>query len=183
MSESEAGDDAQEERSSMKTKFVSVKELEKLKKMLEDERKKTGEYLSRLKYLQADFENLQKRARKEVEQAIEHGNESLIVKLLPVLDDLERALEAAREAKDKETILDGLELILKEVQTCLREAGLSSIESIGKSFDPSSHEAIGYLETADKPENTIIRELRKGYRLGDKVIRPSMVEVARPPKS
>jgi molecular chaperone GrpE len=176
------GDDAQEGRST-KTKFVSVKELEKLKKMLEDERKKTGEYLSRLQYLQADFENLQKRSKKEIEQAVEYGNESLIVKLLPVLDDLERGLEAAREAKDKEPILDGLELILKEIQTSLREAGLSSIECIGKNFDPSSHEAMGYVETADKPENTVIRELRKGYRLGDKVIRPSMVEVARSPES
>jgi molecular chaperone GrpE len=166
-----------------KTTFVSIRELEKLKKELEEEKKKSNEYLSRLKYLQADFENLQKRTRKEVEDAIESGSQALIVKFLPVLDDLERALTSARESKDKEAVLDGVELILKEVQTTLYEAGLVPIESVEKKFDTSLHEAIGYVETANQPDGIITRELRKGYRVGDRVIRHSMVEVSRSPKS
>jgi molecular chaperone GrpE len=183
MSKPEIGETPESKATVSKTTFVSQVEFEKLKKVLDDEKKKASEYLSRLKYLQADFENLQKRTKKEVDEAILHGNEGLIMKLLPILDDLERALNSAKETKDKEAVLDGLELILKEVQTTLYEVGLLPIESIGKSFDPLIHEAIGYVESSDQPENTITREFRKGYKLGDKVIRPSVVEVVRSPKN
>lgn len=166
-----------------KTTFVSVKELDKLKEALEEEKKKSNEYLLRLKHMQADFENLQKRTKKEMEETVRYGNEGLVSKLLPILDDLERALNASKETKNKEAVLDGLELILKEIQTTLYEVGLSHIESVGARFDPSIHEAIGYLETSDQPENVVMREFRKGYRLGDKVIRPSVVEVSRQPKA
>ncbi len=166
-----------------KTTFVSIKEVEKLRKELEEEKKKSNEYLSRLKYLQADFENLQKRSKKEIEDATEYGNQELVVKFLPVLDDLERALASAKESKDSGAILDGVELILKEVQTTLYEVGLVPVESVGKKFDASSHEAMGYVENSNEPDCTITKELRKGYRLGDRVIRPSMVEVSRKPTS
>lgn len=159
--------------------FVPIAEAARLEKALEEERKKSEEYLTRLKYLQADFENLQKRTKKEIEEIVKYSNEDLIVNLLPVLDDLERALNAGKSSDNKDAVIGGLELILKETQNVLFQKGLSAIDSVGKKFDPAKHEAIGFISSPDHEDNTVIRELRRGYMLNNMVIRPSMVEVAR----
>ncbi|MFH0848237.1 MAG: nucleotide exchange factor GrpE [archaeon] len=182
MSDPEVEDVARNKTTVSKTTFVSIKELDKLKEALEQEKKESNECLLRLKHIQADFENLQKRTKKEMEEVVRYGNEGLVTKLLPVLDDLERALNATKETGNREAILDGVELILKGIQATLFEVGVSQIEAVGTRFDPSIHEAIGYVEAPDQPENIIVREFRKGYRLGDKVIRHSVVEVSRRPK-
>jgi len=153
----------------------------KLEKALELEKQRADEYLNRLKYLQADFENYQKRVKREQEELVKRGSEQLIVKLLGVVDDLERAIEASKSSSDKEVLVSGVEMVLKQLQASLAEEGLSQIEAVGKPLDPELHEAIATVETDQYPENIIVRVLRKGYSLNGKVIRPSMVEVAKKP--
>jgi len=167
---------AQVERGASTLRFFDAG---KLKEALEQEKERADEYLNRLKYLQADFENYQKRVKREQEELVKRGNEQLIVKLLSVIDDLERAIEAAKSSSDKEGLVTGVEMVLKELQATLAEEGLSQIEAVGKPLDPELHEAIGTVETDQYPENIIVRVLRKGYSLNGKVIRPSMVEVAK----
>ncbi len=154
-------------------------EFETLKKALEEERKKSDEYLTRLKYLQADFENYQKRVKKEMEEAIKFGSEQLIIKLLNVMDNLELALKAAKETNDKEALTKGVEITLKGLQEILKEEGLVSIDAVGKPFDPNLHEAVEQVKTNDSPDNIVVEELRKGYVLRGKVVRPSLVKVSK----
>jgi len=154
-------------------------EAGKLKEALEREKERADEYLNRLKYLQADFENYQKRVEREREELVKRGSEELILKLLGVVDDLERAIEASKSSSDREVLVSGVEMVLKQLQATLAEEGLSQIEAVGRPLDPELHEAIATVETDQYPENIIVRVLRKGYSLNGKVIRPSMVEVAK----
>ena len=154
-------------------------EAGKLKEALEREKERADEYLNRLKYLQADFENYQKRVGREREELVKRASEELILKLLSVVDDLERAVEASRSSSDKEVLASGVEMVLKQFQATLAEEGLSQIEAVGKPLDPELHEVVTTVETDQCPENIIVRVLRKGYSLNGRVIRPSMVEVAR----
>ncbi|NWG08922.1 MAG: nucleotide exchange factor GrpE [Nitrososphaerales archaeon] len=153
-------------------------EIDELKKALKEEHNRAEEYLNRLKYLQADFENFQKRVNREIFDLVKYGNERLIVKLLSVIDDLERAIKSGKESDGKEALLNGIRIVLKELMDILKKEGLDQIDTIGKSFDPNLHEAIEYVETKDCPENTIVEEIRKGYLLNERLIRPSMVKVA-----
>ena len=164
---------------SVKRTFVPASEVKELQKALEEEKKKSEEYLTRLKYLQADFENLQKRSKREMDEAIKYGETELALSFLPVLDDLERALVAGKNSDNKEAIIGGLEMILKTAQNILLKRGLSPIDAVGKKFDPTKHEAAGFVSSSDCEDNMVVKELRKGYVFGDKVIRPSIVEVAR----
>jgi len=168
--------DAPIERGLTRLRFF---EAGKLKEALEQEKAKADEYLNRLKYLQADFENYQKRVEREREELLKRGNEELIMKLLSVVDDLERAVEAGKSSSDKEVLVSGVEMVLKQFQAALAEEGLSQIEAVGKPLDPELHEAVSTVETDQCPENIIVRVLRKGYSLNGKVIRPSVVEVAK----
>lgn len=154
-------------------------EAGKLKEALEREKERADEYLNRLKYLQADFENYQKRVGREREELVKRASEELILKLLSVVDDLERAVEASRSSSDKEVLASGVEMVLKQFQATLAEEGLSQIEAVGKPLDPELHEVVTTVETDQCPENIIVRVLRKGYSLNGRVIRPSMVEVAK----
>jgi len=177
------GSGSKEMKSPSKKTFVSTVETARLEKALQEEKKKNEEYVTRLKYLQADFENLQKRTKKEIEEMVKYGHEDLMVSLLPILDDLERALNAGKSSDNKDAVVEGLELVLKATQNVLFQKGLSPIDSVGKKFDPTKHEAIGFVSSTDYEDNTVVREFRRGYMLGDKVIRPSIVEVARKPST
>ena len=154
-------------------------EAGKLKEALEREKERADEYLNRLKYLQADFENYQKRVEREREELVKRASEELILKLLNVVDDLERAVEASKSSSDKEVLASGVEMVLKQFQATLAEEGLSQIEAVGRPLDPELHEVVTTVETDQCPENIIVRVLRKGYSLNGRVIRPSMVEVAK----
>ncbi len=153
-------------------------ELEESRKALKEERNRADDYLNRLKYLQADFENFQKRVNREMLELAKYGNERLIVKALNVVDDLERAIKSGKETDSKEALIDGIELILKELKEILRKEGLEEVNAIGKSFDPNLHEAVAQVQTEDHPDNTVIEEIRKGYLLKGRLIRPSSVKVA-----
>ncbi|MGQ9469663.1 MAG: nucleotide exchange factor GrpE [Nitrososphaerales archaeon] len=153
-------------------------ELDELRKALKEEHDRAEEYLNRLKYLQADFENFQKRVDREMLELVKYGNERLILKLLNVTDDLERAIKSGKETDSKEALIEGVEMVLKGLKEVLKKEGLEEIDAIGKIFDPNLHEVIAHIETKDYPANTIIEEIRKGYLLNGKLIRPSMVKVA-----
>ena len=103
----------------------------------------------------------------------------MVTKLLDVLDTLELAIKAARKADDKETLIKGIEIILKNFKDVLKDSGVEKIEASGKKFDPAYHEAVEQVITSDPPDNIVIEELRKGYLFRGKVIRPTMVKVTK----
>jgi len=130
--------------------------------------------------LAADFDNYKKRARQEQLETIQHASAELIGRLLPALDDLHKALENKPAGTD-ESWLKGVELSVRKLEEALGAHGLEPIEAVGARFDPKLHEAIGHEESADHPEGTVVSELRRGYRIRDRVVRPALVKVSRPP--
>src|SRR4051812_23005354 len=132
---------------------------------------------------QADFENYKKRANREKEDAIKYANTSLLERLLPIIDNFELGLSAARGEGEASPIYSGMNLVLKQLSDFLAENGLQLIDAVGKKFDPNLHEAIAHEPSADVPENNIIRQMRRGYRFKDRLLRPSSVVVSSgPPK-
>ncbi len=137
------------------------------------------EGVARYLRLAADFDNFKKRMRQEQAETLQHANADLIGKLLPVVDNFHRVLESAPVDVD-DAWLKGIQLTLQQLDELLAAQGVSAIEAIGTPFDPSLHEAIGHEESDDHPEDTVVTEVRKGYRLHDRVVRPALVRVARP---
>lgn len=154
-----------------------LSEVERLEEALREEHEKSSEYLNRLVYLQADFENYQKRMEKEIREIAQMSNEKLIINLLGVIDELELALRSGRETENKQALLEGVEMTLKKMYAALGQEGLAKIEAVGKSFDPKLHEVVMKVPTKEREEGVIIEEVRKGFMLRDKVIRPSMVKI------
>jgi len=130
--------------------------------------------------LAADFDNYKKRARQDQIETIQHASAELISRLLPGMDDLQAALDN-RPAGIDQGWVKGLELSVRKLEEALRTHGLEPIESAGARFDPKLHEAIGHEESLEVPEDTVVAELRRGYRIRDKVLRPALVKVARRP--
>jgi len=130
--------------------------------------------------LAADFDNFKKRARQDQLDTIQYASAGLIERLLPVVDDFHRALEHAPEGVD-EGWLRGVQLTLQNLDEVLAAQGVTPIESMGERFDPKVHEAVS-TEESDQPEDTVIAELRRGYRMHDRVLRPALVKLARSPK-
>jgi molecular chaperone GrpE len=131
--------------------------------------------------LAADFDNFKKRTRQEQLETIQHASADLIARLLPALDDLHKALDHNPKGVD-EAWVKGLELSVRKLDEALSAHGLEPIEAVGSRFDPKLHEAIGSEESAEHPEDTVTSELRRGYRIRDRVVRPALVKVARPPE-
>jgi len=166
-----------EKRKSARRK-VDPGELLKLREELKQERGKSDEYLNRLRYLQADFENYRKRVEKEVHQIAQSANERLIVNLLDVIDELEMAVQVGKKTENKDALLEGVQIVCKKLHTALEREGLMGIGAVGKPFDPKMHEVLIAVPTKDYEEGMVIEEVRKGFMLRDKVIRPSIVKIA-----
>ena len=147
----------------------------KIEQLEADAKEASNRYLR----LAADFDNYKKRVRQEQSETIQHANVDLIGKLLPVVDNFHRVIESAPPGVD-DAWLQGIKLTLQQLDELLASQGVSPIESIGTPFDPTLHEAIGHEESDDQPEDTVVSEVRKGYRLHDRVVRPALVRVARP---
>jgi molecular chaperone GrpE len=133
------------------------------------------EAIDRWKRAAADFDNYKKRAAREREETVAFANERLVKELLPILDDLERALEAA-EQHEEAKLEDGVQLVHRQLEQLLEKEGLAPVETDGK-FDPHVHEAL-LTQPSDADEGSVIEVLQKGYRLGDRVLRPARVVVA-----
>jgi molecular chaperone GrpE len=154
---------------------------------------KADENWDRLLRTTADFENFKKRAAREKIESGQYASASLIQKLLPVLDNFEMALAAAQAATTsrpagaatQETTLaslqSGVQMIQQQLKSVMVETGLEEIEAAGKPFDPNFHEAISQQESADKPEGTVLQQLRKGYKMKERLLRPATVIVAKKP--
>jgi len=130
---------------------------------------------------QADFENYKKRSAREKEEAIKYANASLLEKLVSIVDHFELGLEAARGENEKSPIYSGMSLVLKQLQDFLAENGLQPIDAVGQEFDPNLHEAIAHEPSDEIPEGAVIRQTRRGYRLKDRLLRPSAVVVSSGP--
>jgi len=126
----------------------------------------------------ADADNFRKRMEREKQEATRYANERFIGALLPVIDNLERALEHAEDGRHPDGLTEGVRMTLKSLQDTLAKFGCTPIESQGKVFDPKFHEAVYREETTAYPSNTIVRELQRGYLLNDRLLRPAMVVVA-----
>jgi molecular chaperone GrpE len=159
------------------------KELETLTQAIDLEKKRSEAYLSRLKYMQADFENLKKRMNRELETVQKYCNERLLIALLEVVDELELAVKSCHSTPSSELLVQGVEMTLKKLNKLLEQEGVSPIECVGKPFDPSKHNAASVLDKVDGEMSTVIEEIRKGYILKEKVLRPSIVKVMRTPLS
>ncbi len=128
--------------------------------------------------LAADFDNFRKRQVQEREALIKYGTESALTNLLEVLDNFERGQKALENIDDVEKVKESFSLIHKQVYDTLAKMGLEEIKAVGEEFDPNFHNAVMRTPSTEHPENTVIAELQKGYKVGDKVIRPTMVNVA-----
>lgn len=132
------------------------------------------------KYLRlaAEFENYKRRAQRDQREYVQFANEGLLKELLPIVDNLERAIQASKEQRESEGLVQGVELTLKQFLETLMKFGVRRIDSVGTLFDPALHQAVARVESADAPENTVLEEYQKGYLLHDRVLRAAMVAVA-----
>lgn len=132
---------------------------------------------------QADFDNFRKRAAREKEDAIKYANSSLLERLIPIVDNFELGLVAARTDSNATAILSGMEMVLKQIQDFLADSGVQAIDAVGQPFDPHLHEALAQEPSAEHPEGTVTRQIRKGYRLRERLIRPANVIVSSGPNN
>jgi molecular chaperone GrpE len=131
----------------------------------------------------ADFENFKKRAARERTEAAQFANASLLQKLLPILDNFEMAQNAAQNAEGEKlsALQAGVAMIQQQLKSVMLEAGLEEIDAAGKLFDPALHEAVSQQETSDVPEGRVVQQIRKGYKLKERLLRPAAVIVAKKP--
>ena len=127
---------------------------------------------------QADFENFKKRSAREKEEAIKYANRSLLEKLIAIVDNFELGLEAARAEGEKSPVFSGMSMVLKQLMDFLTDNGLQPIDATGKKFDPNLHEAIAHEPSDEFPEGTVVRQTRRGYKMKDRLLRPSSVVVS-----
>jgi molecular chaperone GrpE len=127
----------------------------------------------------ADFDNYRKRTRKEIEEARARGREDAVKDVLPVFDNLERAVSAATSAQTIESVVEGVKMVLKLFEDTAERMGLTRVKTLGERFDPTMHEAIQQQETDDQPPGTILTEIVPGYMIGQRLLRAAMVVVAR----
>jgi molecular chaperone GrpE len=149
-----------------------------LEQQLDMEKKRSEDYLTRLKYLQADLENLKKRFDRQMEETKRYYTERLVLELLNVVDELELAIKTGQSSNSAQPLVEGVQMTLKKLRKVLEQEGVFSIECEGKVFDPSRHNAIATVERDDVGGCVVVEEVRKGYIMKDKVIRPCIVKVA-----
>ena len=130
---------------------------------------------------QADFENYKKRAAREKEEAIKYANSALLERLIPIVDNFELGLEAASGNGENSPVFFGISMVLKQLMDFLTENGLQPIDATGQKFDPNLHEAIAHEPSDEVPEGVVIRQTRRGYRMKDRLLRPSSVVVSSGP--
>lgn len=172
-----------EEIRELKAKLESLQgtelkvDLDEAQKFIEEENRRSEDYLKRLKYLQADFENYRKRVDREMLEAEDLSISGLMKRLLPVLDDLDLAVASAETNEESKGLLEGVGMVRKNLVSVLQSVGLRSIDAVGKPFNPVFHEAAERVDGTGLKEDTVVGEIRKGYIFKNKVIRPSMVKV------
>jgi molecular chaperone GrpE len=141
---------------------------------------KAEEYYDRLLRASAEFDNYKKRTTREMQELVRYANEKIFKELLSVVDNLDRAIESAQQdGADDDPLLEGVRLILNEVDKIFERHNVKPIKAIGEPFDPNFHQAMMQEETEDEPANTVVKEMQKGYVMHDRLLRPSMVVVSK----
>jgi len=148
---------------------------------LEEAKQETARMKDQLLRTAADFDNFRKRTRREAVEAERKGREDLLRDLLPVFDNLERATSHTDKATDVQSVAEGIRMVIRQFEDTLSKLGIERIATVGKAFDPSVHEAIQQMETNDHPAGTVAAEIQGGYRTSERLIRPALVVVAKPP--
>jgi len=156
-------------------------EVHSLKTELEQKNNELKEAQEKQLRAFAEMENYKKRAARDQMEQLRYANEKLLRELLPVMDNLERALSHVKDPSERSPWIEGVELTYRQFLDVLKKFGVTPIASVGESFDPSRHQAVTYLDTNEHPENHVAEELQKGYLYHERVLRPSMVAVARKP--
>jgi molecular chaperone GrpE len=156
-------------------------ELESVKNELRRAKESSESSLNKMKYLMADFDNYRKQMEKQLASKAESIKAELLLKFLNIRDDYLRALSVARQSKSEQgvVVIEGLEGILKNIDSLFASEGVREIEAVGTPFDPNVHDAIAYSARDDLAENTVTAEIRKGYMLNGRVLRPSLVEISK----
>ncbi len=170
-----------EEKQPRKRKSKREREIEILKTQVEEKSKLAGEHYDRFLRAQAELENYKKRVEREKSNLVKYGNEELIKAILPIMDNLERALDHA-PGENPDGLLEGIKITFNQLHQVLEKFGVTPIPAVGEPFDPSKHEAMMRVESEDHEPNTVVTELQKGYFLNDRLIRPAMVSVAQLPR-
>ena len=165
----------QEEEEIPLTKMTKAKLIEKIEKVQEASDKNLDLYIRS----QAEIDNLKKRYQKERQGLVKFANESLIKQLLPVVDNLEKAITHSQDEDSIEAIREGIDLTLKGLTDILQKAGVETVEAVGEQFDPNFHEAVSEMADDGVEPGTVIKDLQKGYILNQRLIRPSMVIVSK----
>jgi len=157
----------------------TAEQLEELKQRAA----RADENWERLVRTTADFDNYKKRAAREKQEATKFANESLLEKLVPVLDTFDMALAAAENSNTEtvQSLQTGIRMVYQQLKSALMAAGLDEVNATGQAFDPNVHEAVSQQETADVPEGHVVQQLRKGYKLHNRLLRPASVVVAKAP--
>lgn len=152
---------------------------QELEKTQEEAKKNWDLYLRE----RADLENARKRHQRDREDAIRYANDRLLKEMIPVLDNLERAVDHAEqgEADDSQGLLEGVNMTITQFRKVLEDFGVKAINALGAEFDPNVHQAMGQIESAEQAPNTVVSEFQKGYLLNDRLLRPSLVMVAKAP--
>lgn len=175
--EVQTGEEAKEAENGLKENPLEL-EIRQLRQQLEAAREEAEANYQRFLRAQADFENFRRRTRQEKEDMMKYAAADLIASLLPVIDNFERALEAGKASDPASSLLQGVEMIYKQLKDTLASAGLEEIDCLGKPFDPFQHEAVMREPSEEHEEGTVIEVFQKGYRFKERVIRPAMVKVS-----
>ncbi|MFC8149009.1 nucleotide exchange factor GrpE [Bacillus paralicheniformis] len=152
-------------------------QTEVLEKQLKELQERLEEKENKLLRVQADFENYKRRARLDLEAAEKYRSQRIISELLPALDNFERALQIDPDNEQTKSLLQGMEMVHRQILDALKNEGVEQIPSVGEQFDPNMHQAVMQVEDEAYESNAVVEELQKGYKLKDRVIRPSMVKV------
>jgi len=167
------------EQENVEDRDVLRKELNHVKEELRKAKESSEASLNKLKYLMADFDNYRKQMERQAASKTESIKAELLLKFLNIRDDYLRALSVTKKSKLDPVVIEGLEGILRNIDSLLSSEGVREIETVGTPFDPNIHDAVAHSQRDDMDENTVTAEIRKGYMLNDKVLRPSLVEISK----
>lgn len=153
--------------------------VDKLQEQLAETSKELADLKDKYLRVLADAENARKRIRQQSEESVRLQRENFLRDLLPIVDNLERALEAARGGGNGQPIVEGVEMVLRSLLDFLRTAGVTPVTAVGQTFDPQMHEAVDQVHSSLHPPNTVVSEFHRGYMIGDRTLRPARVAVTK----
>ncbi len=174
--------DKGEKKNKKDRKEETVELPAELVKELKKKAEECDEFKRKWMSVHADYENTCRRLEKERIQNIKFANEELLMRLFPIMDNFDMALDSMDHSEDKTAVLEGIKMVQKEFHKVLEQSGVKKIRSVGEEFDPEVHEAFAMERTEEQPDNTVLKEIRAGYKLNDRLIRPAQVIVAQEPE-